>query len=622
MVQSIALRPPRCGVNNLSLESPAPSATAAEPPPPTPVAPHGGGLLTRLLVQHGVQHVFGLPGGQTLALYDGISASAAAIEHVLVRDERSAAYAADAYARMTGRVGVCDATVGPGAAKLPSGLAEALGSSIPVVALVSELPARLAIHSHRSAASQALDQASLLAPVTKWHATVPTLETMPALVRQAFRVATSGRPGPVALFFPQDVLDAPLPPELLAQADREVLNHAASGPARFGGFPPFRPAGDAQDVASAASVLRSARRPLIVAGGGVLSSRAEHALAECAELLSAAVCTTLTGKGAIREDHPLAVGVVGLMGAACAAAAMTEADVILLVGTKAGGGATFNWTCPRPDQTVVQIDIDPWELGRVFPLAAAVNADARSGLTALTRALAEAGAAGTDRAGWRSAIAGHVRDWRAVRDAERSSSSVPTAPQRVLGELERVMSDADALVCDASLSSGWGGAYFEQRTSGRRVLTPRGQAGLGFALPAAIGVAAAGAARRTVVLTGDGALGYAVGEMATAAEQMLPITVVVLNNSSLGWIRWYRRITFGTEWEASDFASTNFAQVAAAYGWASHRVEAPADLAATLRQAVAAPGPSLVDVVTETWETPVTSHRRAIDSGVPTEYGG
>ena len=195
-----------------------------------------------------MRHVFGVPGGQTLALYDAILDREPGLRHVLVRDERSAAYAADAYARVTGLAGVCDATVGPGAAKLPSGLGEALGASVPVVALVSELPARLAPHRYRSAASQALDQAALLAAVTKWQATVPDAATLPALVRQAFREATTGRPGPVALFLPQDVLDGP--------AGRTLAARWAACPVRQ--LPAFRPGPDPDDVAAAVAVLRGA----------------------------------------------------------------------------------------------------------------------------------------------------------------------------------------------------------------------------------------------------------------------------------------------------------------------------------------------------------------------------
>jgi acetolactate synthase-1/2/3 large subunit len=566
-------------------------------------------LLADLLVEHGVRHVFGVPGGQTLALYDAILDREPGLRHVPVRDERSAAYAADAYARVTGRAGVCDATVGPGAAKLPSGLGEALGASVPVVALVSDLPARLAPHRYRSAASQALDQAALLAAVTTWHATVPDAATLPALVRQAFREATTGRPGPVALFLPQDVLDGPAP------------GYAALPPSRFGGFPAFRPGPDPDDVAAAVAVLRGARRPFVLAGGGVLHSGAGAELTALAEALSAAVGTTLSGKGAIAEDHPLSVGVTGSMGTAAAAAALAEADVVLLAGTKAGSGPTFGWTLPAPGQAIVQLDLDPAELGRAFPVAAAVLADARPGLRGLLAALDEAAGA-QDRAAWRSRIAELAASWRAARDTERASDAVPIAPQRVLAEIEAVLGADDILICDASLASGWGGAYLEQRRAGRRVLCPRGQAGLGYALPAAIGVATARPGCRTVVLAGDGAMGYVAGELATVTELGLPVTVIVLNNRSLGWIRWYRRINFGRGWEGEDFSDVPFADVARAFGLTGMRVAEPARLAAAMRTACSAPGPALLDVVTEPWQTPITAHRDAVRDGAATGYGG
>jgi acetolactate synthase-1/2/3 large subunit len=597
---------------------------------------HGGALLAGLLAEHGVRHVFGVPGGQTLALYDAILDLAPALVHVLVRDERTAAYAADGYARVTGRAGVCDATVGPGAAKLPSGLAEALGASVPVIALVSDLPTRLAPHRYRSAASQALDQAALLAPVTKWLASVPDAAAMPGLVRQAFRTATSGRPGPVALLLPQDVLDAP------AEA---ATPRAAS--ARFGAFPAFRPAPEPADVAAVAQVLRRAARPFLLAGGGVIHSGAGPAVTALATRLSAAVGTTLTGKGAIAEDHPLSVGVTGTMGTSAAAAALAEADVVLLAGTKASGGATYGWTLPQAGQQVVQLDIDPAELGRAFEIAAAMLGDARAGLTALLAELGTGAPAASgpgtgpaasgpgtgppdeaepDRSPWRARLAALTQRWRAVRDAERASDAVPIAPQRVLAALEQALAPGDTLICDASLASGWGGVYFEQRQPGRQVLFPRGQAGLGYALPAAIGAAtataSAAATGRTVVLTGDGALGYAVGELATVTELGLPITVVVLNNRSLGWIRWYRRITFGRGFADDDFADVAYADVAGAFGLHGVRVTDPAELSAALAAALRAGRPSLVDVVTEAWQTPIGAHKDAVAQGATAGYGG
>jgi acetolactate synthase-1/2/3 large subunit len=298
------------------------------------------------------------------------------------------------------------------------------------------------------------------------------------------------------------------------------------------------------------------------------------------------------------------------MGTAAAAAALAEADVVLLAGTKAGSGATFGWSLPRADQSVVQLDLDPAELGRAFPHAVAVLADARPGLAGLRTALG--GSAGPGRAAWRARVAELAAAWRADRDAERASDAVPIAPQRVLAEIEAAVGRDDMLICDASLASGWGGVYLEQRHSGRRVLCPRGQAGLGYALPAAIGVATARPGHRTVVLAGDGALGYAAGELATVAELGLPVTVIVLNNRSLGWIRWYRRITFGRGWEGEDFSDVPFADVARAFGLAGQRVTEPARLAAALRTALGTPGPALLDVVTEPWQTPITAHRDAL----------
>jgi len=581
---------------------------------------HGGALLTQLLIDHGVRVVFGLPGGQTLALYDGICARPGEIHHLLVRDERTSAYAADAYARMTGRVGVCDATVGPGTAKLPSGLSEALGSSIPVVALVSELPARMAPHRYRGAVSQALDQQALLAPVTKWLATVPDAATMPALVEQAFREATTGRPGPTALFLPQDVLDGPVPDHLSAELTGDVTAAVRANRARFGRFPAFRPHPEAEDVKAAVAALGEASRPVLLAGGGVLSSGAQEQLLRCAELLSCAVVTSLSGKGAIAEDHPLALGVVGGMGTPAAADALDEADVVLMVGTKAGSGPTASWQRPRRDQTIVHIDVDPAELGRAYPGTIPVLADARAGLAAVSDLLQAT--TRPDRSEWAATIADHAASWRGTRDAERRSSERPVHPQRVLGELEKLLTPDDVVVCDASLASGWAGVFLEQRWAGRSVVMPRGQAGLGFALPAAIGVAVAKPKGRTVVLTGDGALGYAVGEFATVMEQRLPITVLVLNNSSLGWIRWYRRITFERDWESEDFADVNFGAVAQAYGWHAERVEDPDAVYAAVSGALQHEGPALVDIITETWQTPVAGHRRALSTGTTSGYGG
>jgi acetolactate synthase I/II/III large subunit len=569
---------------------------------------HGGLLLVDLLLAHDVDTVFGLPGGQTMAVYDGIEQRAPRIRHVLVRDERTAAYAADGFARATGRVGVCDATVGPGAAKLPSGLGEALNASIPLLAIVSELPRAWRDRGYRGAASQALDQAALLAPVTKWLAEVPDLESLQPLTEQAFAEATGGRPGPVALIIPQDVLDEDWDGELVVDAELAL---------RRGRFPAERPAPAADAVRDGAALLTAAERPFVVAGGGALTADAGAPLLALAERLDAAVATSLSGKGVIPENHPLAVGVVGTLGTTAAHALFDAADVVLLAGCKAGSGVTFGWKLPRPDQRVVHLDVDPAVAGREVPAAVAIVADAREGLAALAATVERQA-----RPAWRARIDAEVGTWRQTKCRECASDAIPIAPQRVALELERVLGPDDHLVCDARLSSGWGGVYVEQPEPGRRILTPRGLAGLGWSLPAAIGVAVAAPETRTVVLCGDGGFAYAVGELATLVELGAPVTLVILNNSSLGWIRWYRRVAFGRGHEDADFGATNYAAVAAAYGLHAARVERPNDLAAALNAAVAVDGPALVEVISEVWETPIVAHREAVERSVSAGYGG
>lgn len=572
---------------------------------------HGGDLLAELLLLHGVGTVFGLPGGQTAALYDAIYQRRPEIDHVMVRDERTTAYAADAFARLTGRVGVCDATVGPGTAKLPSGLGEAYNSSIPVLAIVSDLPSATEARRYRGATSQAMDQETLLQPVTKWQATVRRVQDMAPLVRRAFREMTTGRPGPVALIFPQDLLDGAVDEATAAQATDP---HAAT----FGRFPALRATPDPHQLDAVAEALHSARRPLFILGGGALMAGAADIAATTAEAYGAAVATTMGGKGCIDERHPLSVGVLGSMGTAAARDAAQQADLLVFVGSKAGSVGTVSWSLPQVGQSVAQIDVDPAELGRDFPVDAYALADARLALEALTER-ARDGAA--DRSEWAATVASLASQWREQRLAESASDDAPIHPQRVLGELRAHAPDDSIIVADASLASGWLGAYFEQPGAGRRMLFPRGLAGLGWALPAAIGASFAAPGKRVVALVGDGAFAYAVGELSVLVQRRLPVTVLMLNNSSYGWIRWYRRITFGRGWEEDDFQPTNFSAVAAAYGIDSTRVEKPGDLADAFTRSLAVDGPSFIEVLTSVWDTPVAAHITALESGTAAGYG-
>jgi len=565
-----------------------------------PIGPdHAGRTLVDLLCAHDVSVVFGLPGGQTNALYDGI-ATAERIRHVEVLDERSAAYAADAYARLTGRVGVCDATVGPGAAKLPSGLGEAFNSSIPVLAIVSDLPQEIESRRYRGAASQALDQEALLRPVTKWVGVARRPDDLGPVVRRAFREATSGRPGPVAVIIPQDVLDGP------PASDSQVEDSQA---ARFGRFPSTPTPPDPDDVATISSMLAGAERPLLVIGGGAHRAGIGAQVNRMANT-GVAVATTLSGKGAADERSEMAVGVLGSLGNPAASTVAAEADVLVLAGTKWGSGTTAGWTLPVPGGRVIHIDIDPIELGRDRPVDAIACSDALIALAAIDPA-------GVARKDWRARVA-EIKDAWLMRRAELwSSSAVPVDPQRVMGELNGVITDDDVVIADASLSSGWVGTFIESGEHGPRTLFPRGLAGLGWAIPAALGAIEAGAPR-VVAVMGDGAAPYAIGELATLVRRGAPLLLVVLNNSSYGWIRWYRRVAFGRGWEEPDLPETRFADVASAYGLRAVRVEHPD----ALRDAIEGDidGPVLVEVVTSVWETPIDAHRHAIERDEPADY--
>ena len=560
---------------------------------------HGGTSLVELLLAHGVDAVFGLPGGQTAALYDAIDRNDR-IRHVGVLDERSAAYAADAYARLTGRVGVCDATVGPGATKLPSGLGEALNSSIPVLAIVSDLPRSTRARRYRGATSQALDQEALLQPVTKWVGAVEGISDLGPVVRRAFREATSGRPGPVAVIIPQDLLDGPVPDDPQS-SDAHAI--------RFGRFPstPVVPA--AADLDALHDALDSAERPILVVGGGGNRSGVASDVARLADT-GIAVATTLSGRGVIDERHPMAVGVLGSLGVPSARSVASEADLIIAAGTKLGSGTTLGYTFPAPGQRVAQIDIDPAELGRDRPVEIAVHGDVAETLRRLDPSSAPISP-------WRDRVAAERAAWADRRRKLAGSDNSPLDPQRVMAELDRILRPTDVVVSDASLASGWVAGYLTVTADGPRTLFPRGLAGLGWAIPAAVGATETGA-DRVVAIMGDGAAPYAIGELATLARQDVPVLALVLNNSSYGWIRWYRRMAFNRGWEHDDLPPTSFAAVGAAYGFASVRVDTPSDLDAAFEGWN--DGHHLIEVITSVWETPIDAHRDAVDRGESGEY--
>ncbi len=565
---------------------------------------HIGDLLAEMLMRYGVTGVFGQPGGQTAALYDGIAKRGPGIKHILVRDERSAAYAADAFARLTGRPGVCDVTVGPGATKLSDGLVESHNASVPVIAIVGDLPRDWAPYQEMGVASQGFDQVRFLSSITKTTLAVPTRSALPQMIRAAFRIATSGRPGPVALVVPHDVMDADWEPK---EQDLEVDDRYTQAPA-------FRPVASADTVAAAAALLKKAQRPVIVAGGGVHASRASKEVATLAERIGAVVVTSFSGKGAVDETAANSAGVLNPLGTTESLELVRRSDVVFWCGCKVGQNTSHNWTLPLPEQATIHLDIDSAELGRTFRPSVALNGDARATLEALVELLG-----GQPRKQW-LAQAAKERGVAARERAETErSGAVPIHPARAMGELAQRLGAEDILISDASFSAGWISQHVPARRPGRDFLFARGQGGLGYAVPAAIGAAAARPDARVVTVSGDGGFSYAIGELATHAQHGLRTVNVVLNNGTLAWLAIWQRLFFEGLRQSVDLegegGSPNFATVAEGLGCDGIRVEQPDDLRSAFEAAFAAERPVVVDIRTDEMATPVHSYRRRLAEG-------
>lgn len=541
----------------------------------------GARALYRALRSLGVTHLFGIDSPEPL--YAELEREQ--IRPITVRDERAGAIMADAYARVSGRPGVCTAIRGPGVTNLVSGLAEARATSTPVVALVNDIRT----NQRGKNPVQELDHLALAAPVTKWAVRVEQPERVAELTLRAFEVAMSGRPGPVLVSYPDDVLTA------------EIAGGSAQTASMPATYPRARVASDPGAIAEAARVLAAATRPAIVAGGGVLISRAWAELAELAELLGAPVATTPLGKGSFDETHPLSAGVTGAytggaLGRGKIANDLVQAaDVVLLVGTKTDSIATANWTVPDPASTIVHIDVDPAEIGRNYPSLGVVG-DAKLALAALVTALRELPQAPRHDSATDLEIA--VGEWRAAYAPLFRSAASPVRPERVVAELIEHVSD-DTIVCtDASYSSAWAMDLVPFREPGRRFLAPRGFAGIGWGLPAAIGAKLALPDKRVLCLTGDGGFGYVYQELETAARYQIPLVVVVLNNSTFGFQKHAEQLHFGRAIE-TDLLDVDYAALAWVLRCEGIRVTAPDEIGPALQRALDSGRPTVVDVVVD-----------------------
>jgi acetolactate synthase-1/2/3 large subunit len=538
----------------------------------------GGEALAEMLALAEPPALFGMGGFQLLPFYDAVRRLGLA--HHLVEDERSGAFAADALARVSGRPGVLDATLGPGATNLLTGLAESFHAGVALIAVVGDAHRE---HAGRNM-TQETRQSAALAPVAKELIRVEHGLRIPELVRRAYAVATAGRPGPVVLAVPEDVAHG----EHAYPADDLWIDPTTLR------VPSRRTRADAADVERAARLLAAAQRPLILAGGGIHLSDATAALGALARAQGIPVAHTLSGKGALADVDPLSIGIFGRY-SRIANELIEASDCLLVVGCKLGEIATKRYALPLPATPMIQIDVLAEELGRWRRADVALWSDARAGLEDLQAALA-------GRAPDRSAYLADVRErhahWRDETRARYESDERPIAMARLLGELNRALPPEGIVVADGGFAAHWSGLLLDQRRAGRCFVADRGLASIGYGLPGSIGASLAAPGVPVVGLTGDGGLNMTIGGLETARRAGASFALVVVNNAASGYVKALQHLVYGEgAYQSSDFVELDYAQVARAFGCHGVRVEDPGELAGALAEAIAHDGPSVVDVV-------------------------
>ena len=543
----------------------------------------GAQCLADMLKGYGVTHVFMVPAvlRRTFAEMERRTA----IKRIHCHGEKSAAYMADGYARASGKPGVCMAQV-IGALNLAAGLRDAYLAHSPVIAFTGGRDPS----SKFRKVYQEIDDVPAFEPVTKFNATVDDVARFPDMVRQAFRVATSGTPGPVHLQFRgnEGQID-------LDEAELEPLVEP-----QFARVPPFRPAPDAQSVRAAVEALQSAERPVIVAGGGVRASGAARELIALAEALQIPVATSLNGKDSIPGGHPLAVGVCGSYSRESANRVVNRADLVCFIGTETGGMTTHFWAVPKIGTPAIQIDIDPEALGRNYPLVAMVNGDAKVTLAAMLEA-ADRGTA-EKRKPWIAETLEICREWYVKYKPLLESDQMPIHPARICGDLTKHVPDDAIVIVDTGHAGMWMGGMYDLRVPTQSYMRSAGH--LGWAFCAGIGAKAACPERPVVVFTGDAGFWYHIGEIETAVRWKLNSVTVVNNNgggnqSKRGFDRAYGGKQTEQARELWTYSKVNFARIAEDMGARGIRVETPSAFPAALAQALAANRPVVIDVVTD-----------------------
>ena len=542
----------------------------------------GAEALVKLLDQHEVNYIFGLCGDTSLPFYDALYRLNHSIKHILTRDERSASYMADGYARVTGKVGICEGPSGGGATYIIPGVVEANESSISVISITSDVPTTSIGHFPLTE----LNQKELFKPLTKWNEVLNKPIKLSDNIRKAFKESTSGRPGACHLSFPFDVQKAEI-------SDQDIWVNK-----KYCKFPsdPIKP--DPKKIDLIAKEISKAKNPIIICGGAIKNSFAEKELKKLVEKLNIVLATSVTGKGTLEDSHPNCLGVVGSNGGSLyTREVLQKSDLIIFIGCRAGSVTTEKWQYPSSKSKIIHIDIDPRVIGANYKTHISLVADAKKSLIELNKKIKKNNFNGDKII--KITKKKKFSEFNKLCKEEKGLIK----PERIVKEINNVMPDNTYIVVDPGTPCPYFSAYYNFKKSGRYFVTNRAHGALGYALPASIGVQIGRPKNKVVSVMGDGSFGFAVGELETAKRLSLPIIFIVISNSVYGWIKAGQKSSFNKRYYSVDFSRTDHAKVASSYGIKTWTVKKHNELKKFISEAIKYKrGPCLIDIISQPLE--------------------
>ncbi len=531
----------------------------------------GAEAIVKSLEKEGVEVIFGIPGGVSIPLYDVLYDSKK-IRHILVRHEQAAAHAAEGYARVSGKAGVCHATSGPGATNLTTGIVNAYMDSYPIVALTGQV----ATPFLGKDAFQETDPVGITMPATKHNFQLRTVEEIPDVFKKAFLIASTGRPGPVLIDMPKDIQEKEGNIKFPKTVD----------------LPGYKPtlAPNPKQIKKAIDMLLGAERPMILAGGGIIIADAQKELLKLAETLMAPVATSMMGKGGFPESHPLSLGVIGMHGRKAGNYAINDADVILAIGCRFSDRTTAMVSCFAPEAKIIHADIDPAEIGKNVRVNLPIVGDAKNVLRDMLKII-KAKAKKSKANEWTKKIAKYKKEFAPEMDFD----DMPLKPQKIILEIMKVLKADDIVVTEVGQCQMWAMHYLE-RSKPRTFISSGGLGTMGFGFPAAMGAKVAAPERNVIDIAGDGSFLMNSQELATVVTEDIPVVAGVFNNRYLGMVRQWQELFYDRRYSAVDLGtSPDFVKLAEAYGAIGVRVEKPKDIAPAVKEAFKSDNTTVID---------------------------